>query len=194
MSIYAKSILQDHPGAQIVADVKCSEEYFKLLKKWGAEPIMWKTGHSLIKQKVKSLGSPFGGEFSGHIFFADRFYGFDDAIYCSLRLIEILSKTGKTVTELLEDFPTTFSTAELRIEVGEDQKYKLVEKYRLNLKNQPSVSLNEIDGVRAQFNDGWALVRVSNTQPVITLRFEAQSEKSLDKIKQEAFKILGLQL
>ncbi|MGH1468513.1 MAG: phosphomannomutase/phosphoglucomutase [Bdellovibrionales bacterium] len=191
MSIYAKSVLADHPGAEIVADVKCSQEYFKLLEKWGAKPIMWMTGHSLIKQKVKELKSPFGGEFSGHIFFADRFYGFDDALYCSLRLVEILEKSGATVSDLLSEFPTTFSTAELRIEVGEKEKYELVEKYRNAIKDK-CVSLNEIDGVRAHFEDGWALVRVSNTQPSVTLRFEAQSEQNLNEIKNQAFSILGL--
>ncbi len=191
MSIYAKDVLIDNPGAEIVADVKCSQEYFSLLEKWGAKPVMWMTGHSLIKQKIKDLKTPFGGEFSGHIFFADRFYGFDDAIYCSLRLIEILENTGKTVTELLSEFPTTFSTPELRIEVGEEEKYALVEKYRNEI-SKDSLAINDIDGVRATFTDGWALVRVSNTQPSITLRFEARSEQSLNEIKGKAFSILGI--
>ncbi len=191
MSIYAKYILKDHPGAKIVADVKCSQEYFKLLSKWGGKPIMWMTGHSLIKQKIKELKSPFGGEFSGHIFFADRFYGFDDAIYCSLRLIQILENSGSTISKLLSEFPTTFSTPELRIEVGEKKKYELVKKYKNQIKNK-CVSLNEIDGVRANFENGWALVRVSNTQPAITLRFESQSKQNLEEIKNQAFYILGL--
>lgn len=191
MSIYARSILQEYPGAEIVADVKCSQEYFELLKKWGARPVMWKTGHSLIKNKVKSLKSPFGGEFSGHIFFADRFYGFDDALYCSLRLIEILEKTGKSVSELLSEFPKTFSTPEIRLEVGEEKKYEMVETYKNKIKEQ-CVSLIDTDGVRAHFEDGWALVRVSNTQPSITLRFEAKSEQNLNKIKEQAYQILDL--
>ncbi len=191
MSIYAKSILKNHPGAKIVADVKCSKEYFNLLSKWGGEPIMWMTGHSLIKRKIKELKSPFGGEFSGHIFFADRFYGFDDAIYCSLRLIEIIQNSNSTISKLLSDFPPTFSTAELRIEVGEKKKYELVEKYRNKIKNK-CLSLNEIDGVRANFENGWALVRVSNTQPAITLRFESKSKQNLEEIKNQAFHILGL--
>jgi len=191
MSIYAQSVLEDFPNAEIVADVKCSQEYFELLKKWGAKPVMWKTGHSLIKNKVKSLKSPFGGEFSGHIFFADRFYGFDDALYCSLRLIEILIKSGKTVTELLSDFPKTFSTPEIRLEVGEEKKYKMVETYK-NAIREHCVSLIDTDGVRAHFKDGWALVRVSNTQPSITLRFEAKSEQNMIKIKEQAYSILNL--
>jgi phosphomannomutase/phosphomannomutase/phosphoglucomutase len=191
MSIYAYSVLQEHPGAEIVGDVKCSQEYFELLKKWGARPVMWKTGHSLIKNKVKSLKSPFGGEFSGHIFFADRFYGFDDALYCSLRLIEIMNKTGSSVTQLLSEFPKTFSTPEIRIEVGEEKKYKMVEKYKSAIKEH-CVSLIDTDGVRAHFEDGWALVRVSNTQPSITLRFEAKSEQNLNKIKEQAYSILEL--
>lgn len=193
MSIYAKSVLKKYPGAEIVADVKCSQEYFKLLKKWGAKPIMWMTGHSLIKQKVKNLNSPFGGEFSGHIFFADRFYGFDDAIYCSLRLIEILIESESSLSDLLSEFPTTFSTPELRIEVGETEKYALVEKYRKEIADS-CMSLNEIDGVRAHFKNGWALVRASNTQPSITLRFEAQTKQNLNKIKNKTFSILGLRI
>jgi len=192
MSIYARSVLEEYPGAEIVADVKCSQEYFELLKKWGAKPVMWKTGHSLIKNKVKALKSPFGGEFSGHLFFADRFYGFDDALYCSLRLIEIMINTGSTVTELLSDFPKTYSTPEIRLEVGEEKKYELVEKYKTAIKEH-CVSLIETDGVRAHFEDGWALVRVSNTQPSITLRFEAKSEQNLNKIKQQAYSILEIE-
>lgn len=191
MSIYAKSVLEKHPGAEIVGDVKCSQEYFNLLEKWGAKPVMWMTGHSLIKQKVKDLKSPFGGEFSGHIFFADRFYGFDDAIYCSLRLIEIIEKTGSSVSDLLSEFPTSFSTPELRIEVGEKEKYILVEKYKAEIRKH-ALSINEIDGVRAKFENGWGLVRVSNTQPSITLRFEANTEENLNSMKDQAFSILGL--
>jgi len=192
MAIYAKSVLKKHPNAEIVADVKCSQEYFELLKKWGARPVMWKTGHSLIKNKVKSLKSPFGGEFSGHIFFADRFYGFDDALYCSLRLIEILIEENSTVTELLAEFPKTHSTPEIRLEVGEKEKYELVEKYKNEIKPH-CLSLIDTDGVRAHFADGWALVRVSNTQPSITLRFEAKSEQNLNKIKKQAYSILDLE-
>ncbi len=191
MSIYAKSVLEKHPGATIVGDVKCSEEYFKLLKKWGANAIMWNTGHSLIKQKVKVEKAPFGGEFSGHIFFADRYYGYDDALYCSLRLIEILQETGKSLDELLFEFPETFSTPEIRIEVGEKEKYEIVETYKKEIRAH-AISVNEIDGVRAHFETGWALVRVSNTQPAVTMRFEAQSVKELDKIKEISSKILKI--
>lgn len=191
MSIYAKSVLEENPGATIVGDVKCSEEYFSLLRKWGANAIMWKTGHSLVKQKIKEEKAPFGGEFSGHIFFADRYFGYDDALYCSLRLIEILQKTKKSLKELLVDFPETFSTPEIRIEVGEKEKYEIVEKYKREIQKH-ALSINEIDGVRAQFETGWALVRVSNTQPAVTLRFEARSVKDLDKIKQISSGILGI--
>lgn len=191
MSIYSKSVLNNHPGAKIVADVKCSEEYYRLLEKWGAEPLMWKTGHSLIKQKVKELNAPFGGEFSGHIFFNDRFYGFDDAIYNTLRFIEILIDSKQTVSKLLEDFPKTYSTPELRIEVGEKEKYEIVKKYKKEIMPYAK-SINEIDGVRASFEDGWALVRVSNTQPAVTIRFESTSEKGLNRIKNISSNILRL--
>lgn len=191
MAIYAKDIIEKQNGATIIADVKCSDEYFKLVEKWGGNPVMWKTGHSIIKKKVKEEKAPFGGEFSGHIFFADRFYGFDDAIYCSLRIIEIMKNSGFSVKELISEFPETFSTPEIRIEVGEKEKYEVVETYRKEIKKFAN-SLNEIDGVRASFDGGWALVRVSNTQPVVTMRFEANSVQELDRIKQISSEILGI--
>jgi phosphomannomutase/phosphomannomutase/phosphoglucomutase len=194
MALYSKDVLREHPGSKIIGDVKCSDEFYKLLEKWGAKPIMWKTGHSLIKKKVKDEGSPFGGEFSGHIFFNDRYYGFDDAIYCSLRLIEIVQKhEDKTLDQLLEFYPKTFSSPEIRIEVGEKEKHELVELYKNKIKSW-SKSTNELDGVRATFETGWALVRCSNTQPSITLRFESTNEKDLDKIIEISSEILKLDL
>lgn len=194
MALYAKSVLDKYPGAKIIADVKCSDQYYSILKDWGAEAIMWKTGHSLIKKKVIDDNSPFGGEFSGHIFFNDRFYGFDDAIYCSLRLIEIVQNSnGKSLDELLTFYPKTFSSPEIRIEVGEQEKYLLVDLFKKNIRSQCKF-LNEIDGARATFENGWALVRVSNTQPAITLRFEGKTEKDLNKIMENCFSILNINI
>ena len=194
MSLYAREVLKEYPGAKIIGDVKCSDEFYKLLKTWGAVPIMWKTGHSLIKKKVKDEESPFGGEFSGHIFFNDRYYGYDDALYCSLRLIEIVQNyEEKTLDQLLDFYPQTFSSPEIRIEVGEKEKHKLVDLYKNEIKKWSS-DLNELDGVRATFDSGWALVRCSNTQPSITLRFEASTEEDLYKIMQISSEILKIDL
>jgi len=194
MSLFAKDVLQSHPNAKIIGDVKCSDEYYKLLKLWNAEPIMWKTGHSLIKKKVKEENSPFGGEFSGHIFFNDRYYGFDDALYCSLRLIEIIQKSGvDSLESLLSYYPKTICSPELRIEVGESKKHELVELYKEKIKEHAQ-STNELDGVRSTFATGWTLVRASNTQPSITLRFEAQSDEELKSLISLSSKILNLDL
>jgi len=194
MSLYSKEVLIDYPKAKIIGDVKCSDEFYKLLEKWGAQPIMWKTGHSLIKKKVKDEKSPFGGEFSGHIFFNDRYFGFDDALYCSLRLIEIMQKyKDKSLDELFDFYPETFSSPEIRIEVGEKEKHELVDLYKTEIK-KICTNTNELDGIRATFDDGWALVRCSNTQPSITLRFEAISDKKLNEIISLSSDILNIDL
>ncbi len=194
MSLFAKDVLQSHPKAKIIGDVKCSDEYYKLLKLWNAEPIMWKTGHSLIKKKVKDEQSPFGGEFSGHIFFNDRYYGFDDALYCSLRLIEIIQKSDvDSLESLLSYYPKTISSPEIRIEVGEIKKHELVDLYKKEIKEH-AISTNELDGIRSTFATGWTLVRSSNTQPSITLRFEAQTDEDLNSLISLSSKILNLDL
>ena len=184
MMIVARDILKDHPGAKIIGDVKCSDRLYDDIHQRGGEAIMWKTGHSLIKNKIKAEKSPFGGELSGHIFFSDRNYGYDDAPYAGLRLIEILGKTGKTIDELLESIPVSFSTPEIRLETTEENKVTLVKKLQQHFSNpQPGIKVNTIDGVRVSFDDGWALVRSSNTQPVITIRFESHTQQGLDRIQ-----------
>jgi phosphomannomutase/phosphoglucomutase len=142
---------------------------------------MWKTGHSLIKEKMKEEKAVLGGEMSGHIFFADRYFGYDDAIYASCRLIELLSKTDKKLSQLLEDVPKTFITPEIRIDCPDEIKFKVVEKVKEDLRKDYTII--DIDGVRVKFNDGWGLVRASNTQPALILRFEALTEKRLQEIK-----------
>jgi phosphomannomutase/phosphoglucomutase len=142
---------------------------------------MWRTGHSLIKEKMKEEKAVLGGEMSGHLFFADRYFGYDDAIYASCRLIELLSKTDKKLSQLLEDVPKTSITPEIRVDCPDEIKFKVVEKVKEDLRQ--NFSIIDVDGVRVQFGDGWGLVRASNTQPVLVLRFEATSEKRLREIK-----------
>ncbi len=200
MILYAKSILKTNPHAPIIGDVKCSQTYYDKIKEYGGRPIMWKTGHSLIKEKVKFENSPFGGELSGHVFFNDRNYGYDDALYASFRLLECLEVEKIKLSEFIDSLPHTFTSPELRIEVPEKEKFNIVENlvHRAQLSHslgtKKIISLNTIDGYRAQVEGGWALVRVSNTQPAITIRFEADSESLLSEMKAEISKELDLNL
>jgi phosphomannomutase/phosphomannomutase/phosphoglucomutase len=185
MTMIASDVLKTQPGAKIIGDVKCSDRMYDFVRRHGGEPIMWKTGHSLIKEKVKSEGAPFGGELSGHIFFADRNYGYDDALYAALRVIEILAKTGRTIPELLAELPPSFCTPEIRIDTTEAKKHTIVKSLREKFA-QPSsdYTTNLIDGLRVSFKDGWALARASNTQPVLVLRFESNSAPGLARIRE----------
>jgi phosphomannomutase/phosphomannomutase/phosphoglucomutase len=186
MAIVATAILKDKPGSKIVGDVKCSDRLYDLIRKRGGEPIMWKTGHSLIKQKVKQEHAPFGGELSGHVFFADRNYGYDDALYAGLRVIEILGQSGMTIPELLADMPASFCTPEIRIDTTESKKHSIVEKLKQRFSGtSDKYKTNLIDGIRVSYEDGWALARASNTQPVLVLRFEANTESGLKRIQNE---------
>ena len=192
MVLISRQILSETPGKKIIGDVKCSDRMYADVKKFGGIPVMWKTGHSLIKEKIKAEKSPFGGEMSGHIFFADRNYGYDDALYAGLRVCEILAKTGKTIPELLEGLPKAYNTPEIRIDTTEDKKVLIVNKLIESLKseNPKDVSLNFTDGVRASFVDGWALARASNTQPVLVLRFESSTPNGLERIRSRFEKIV----
>jgi phosphomannomutase len=192
MMIAARDILEKNRGAKIIGDVKCSDRLYQDITDRGGEAIMWKTGHSLIKNKIKEEKAPFGGELSGHIFFSDRNYGYDDAPYAGLRLVEILGQSGKTIDELLEGIPQSFSTPEIRLDTTEENKVTLVKKlqeYFAN--NNEGVQVNTIDGVRVSYPEGWALVRSSNTQPVITLRFESNTEAGLKKIESEIMELVN---
>lgn len=192
MVLISRSILQSHPGAKIIGDVKCSDRLYDDIAARGGQPIMWKTGHSLIKNKIKEEKAPFGGELSGHVFFADRNYGYDDALYAGLRVVEILAKSGKTIRELLSGFPPAFNTPEIRIDTTEEKKRTIVEKLRSIYKSDTAdYKVNLIDGVRISFKDGWALARASNTQPVLVLRFESTSEEGLKRIKNEIESIVN---
>jgi phosphomannomutase / phosphoglucomutase len=178
LAIYARDVLKNKPGSSVIGEVKCSHLLFNDIEKHGGRPIMWKTGHSLIKAKMKEENAPLAGEMSGHMFFADRYYGFDDAIYSAQRLVEIVAtKKNTLISQYLDDWPKTFNTPELRMECPEKIKFKVVEKAQEFFRE--SYNIVDVDGVRITFEDGWALLRASNTQPVLVLRFEAESEARL---------------
>lgn len=180
--IFARAILPQYPGGQVIFDVKSSQALPEAITAAGGKPLMWKTGHSLIKKKMKETGAPLGGEMSGHIFIKDNFYGFDDAIYVSARLLEIVSQGNKKVSELLAGVPEYHSTPEIRAEcINDKDKFRIVEKAVKYFKKNYEVI--DVDGVRIQFGDGWGLVRASNTQPVIVLRFEARTPERLAEIQ-----------
>jgi phosphomannomutase/phosphoglucomutase len=181
MVIFAREILSRKPGSTFISEVKCSLTMYNDIEKHGGRAIMWKTGHSLIKTKMKEEKAALAGEMSGHIFFADRYFGFDDALYATLRLLEILSNTKKSVCELISDLPETYNTPEIRFDCPDEIKFKVVEKICNLYKMKEKVI--DIDGMRVVYDDGWGLVRASNTQPSLVLRFESTSEKRLDQIK-----------
>jgi len=180
--LFGRDILAKKPGATILFEVKCSQSLSEMIEQAGGQPVMWKTGHSHLKMKMKELQAPLAGEMSGHLFFADRYYGFDDAIYAALRLAELIAAQTKPLSALLADVPKYYSTPEIRAEVQNDQ-----EKFRIAGLAKEYFSRHyqviDVDGVRILFGDGWALVRASNTQPVLVLRFEASSERKLEQIK-----------
>ena len=191
MTIFARDVLKTAKGAKIVGDVKCSDRMYHDISQNGGEPIMWKTGHSLIKEKVKSDKAPFGGEMSGHIFFADRNYGYDDAPYAGLRLCEILSKTGKTIPELLAGLPPAYNTPEVRIDTTEEKKVLIVEKVKEKFASGDEGKVNLIDGIRISFPDGWALARASNTQPVLVVRFESNTHEGMKRIEKSVMDVVN---
>jgi phosphomannomutase/phosphoglucomutase len=181
--VLARDILSRNPGAKIIFEVKCSQSLVEAIEQAGGVPIMWKTGHSLIKGKMKAEGALLGGEMSGHIFIGERYYGFDDAIYASLRVLEIVARTGKSPSELLADVPEYASTPEIRIDCPDREKFRVVDELKTYLASRAKII--DIDGVRAVFDDGWGLVRASNTQPVLVLRFEARTDARLAEIRGE---------
>jgi len=181
MILFARSILSLHPGATIIGEVKCSQRLYDDVAARGGKPLMWKTGHSLIKQKMQETGAVLAGEMSGHLFFADRYFGFDDAIYATGRLLEILAQTGKSVTELLADLPPTMVTPEIRRNCPDELKFQVVAGLKERLANK--FPIVDIDGVRLLHPHGWGLVRASNTQPALVLRFEAGTQDQLEEIR-----------
>ena len=183
MIIFSRDVLPANPGATVISEVKASKLLYEEIKRLGGRPIMWKTGHSLIKQKIKEEKALLAGEMSGHIFFADRFFGFDDAIYSSARLAEIVSRSEKKLSEMLADLPKTYYTPEIRVYATDEVKFKIVDEVKKELAKKYPV--NDIDGIRVSYPNGWALVRASNTQAALVLRYEADTPEDLEAIRKE---------
>ncbi len=181
LALFARYVLKDHPGAQVIGEVKCSKALYDDIAKHGGEPIMWRTGHSFLKAKLKETGAKLAGEMSGHMFFNDRWFGFDDAIYASARLAEIVAMEDKPLSELLADLPNYPSTPEMRVDCPDEIKFDVVDEVAKELKARYDVV--DIDGVRVNFDHGWGLCRPSNTQPVLVLRFEADTEERMLEYK-----------
>jgi phosphomannomutase len=181
LAILAEPVLRDDPGATIIADVKASQVLFDRIAELGGKPLMWKTGHSLIKSKMKETGAPLAGEMSGHIFFKHRWYGFDDALYAAVRLIEAVSVSGKSLTEIMDAMPKTSSTPELRFQVDEVRKFAIVDEVRDRL-SANGARVDATDGVRVSTSDGWWLLRASNTQDVLVARAEAADQSGLERL------------
>jgi phosphomannomutase/phosphoglucomutase len=179
--LFSRLILRNHPGAAIIGEVKCSHRLYNDIEKHGGRAIMWKAGHSLIKGKMKEEKALLAGEMSGHVFFADRYFGYDDAIYAAMRLLEILSLTGEKITQILADVPKAFNTPEIRMDCPDSIKFQVVEDLKKYFGKKYDII--DIDGVRLNFEDGWGLIRASNTQPVLVLRFEALTQDRLEEIK-----------
>ncbi|MBU1706805.1 phosphomannomutase/phosphoglucomutase [bacterium] len=190
MILFSRAILKKHPGAAIIADVKSSENLFADIKAKGGRPIMWKTGHALIKRKLWEEGALFAGEMSGHLFFADRYFGFDDGIYASARLAELVAELEHSIEEELADVPKTYATPEIRVDCPDEQKFEVVQKTRDALRKQ-GLPIFDLDGVRVTYPGGWGLVRASNTQPVLVLRFEADSPERLADIRKSVESVLS---
>jgi phosphomannomutase len=181
LAILAESVLKDVPGATIIADVKASQVLFDRVAELGGKPLMWKTGHSLIKSKMKETGAPLAGEMSGHVFFKHRWYGFDDALYAAIRLIEAVSQSGKSLTEIMDAMPKTTATPEMRFQVDEVRKFAIVDEVRERL-GAEGAKVDATDGVRVNTTDGWWLLRASNTQDVLVARAEAKDEAGRDRL------------
>jgi phosphomannomutase/phosphoglucomutase len=189
--VLGREVLKEHPGAMVIGDVKCSQLLFEDIRKHGGNALMWKTGHSLIKQKMREEKALLAGEFSGHIFIADRYFGFDDALYTTFRLVEIMKKTGKDIGALLSDVPKLYYTPEIRLDCADEKKSavvsRIVERFISYNKNGNAphkvIGIDTTDGVRILFEKGWGLARTSNTQPIVVMRVEADSQANVDKYR-----------
>ncbi|MBI3343756.1 MAG: phosphomannomutase/phosphoglucomutase [Gammaproteobacteria bacterium] len=192
MMLYAKDVLSRNPGATVIYDVKCTRNLATVIAQHGGEPLMWKTGHSLIKAKMRETGALLAGEMSGHIFFKERWYGFDDGLYTAARLLEILSHDARAPSAVFAELPETVNTPELKLEMKEGEHFKLMERLQKSA-HFPGAKLTTLDGVRADFTDGWGLARPSNTTPTVVIRFEAENKEALARI-QKQFRDLILSL
>jgi phosphomannomutase/phosphoglucomutase len=184
LMLFAADVLKRHPGAEVIFDVKSTRHLFQWIRNHGGRPVLWKTGHSFIKQKLKETGAPLAGEMSGHIFFKDRWYGFDDALYAGARLLEILSRE-RDPGAVLEGLPDAVSTPELHLKLAEGENYALMEKLKASARFDGAREVVTIDGLRVEYADGFGLARPSNTTPVIVLRFEADDEPALRRIQED---------
>jgi phosphomannomutase len=190
LAILAGPVLAENPGATIIADVKASQVLFDRIAELGGTPLMWKTGHSLIKSKMKETGAPLAGEMSGHIFFKHRWYGFDDALYAAVRLIEAVSKSGKSLTELMDEMPKSVATPEMRFTVEASRKFAVVDEVLARL-TADGAKVDATDGARVNTADGWWLLRASNTQDVLVARAEARDEAGLERLVAQIDNQLG---
>lgn len=182
MMLLAEDVLSRSPGEKIVFDVKCTSNLARVIQNLGGQPVMWKTGHSILKAKMIEEQAPLAGELSGHIFYRDGWFGFDDGVYVGARLVEILSRRTETVSEVFRHFPDNVNTPELKIMVSEERKFAVIEQLKARI-SYPEAKLTTIDGIRIDFLEGWALVRASNTTPCLTVRFEAQDFSTLQSIQ-----------
>jgi phosphomannomutase len=182
LSVLAREVLAERPGATIIGDVKASQILFDEIAKAGGKPLMWKTGHSLIKSKMAELGAPLAGEMSGHIFYGDHYYGFDDALYVAVRLLGIIATTGRSLAQFRDELPQMVNTPEVRFPCSEARKFAVVVEVRDRLR-AAGAEVNDIDGVRVSTADGWWLLRASNTQDVLVARCEARDEAGLARLK-----------
>lgn len=191
LALYAREILEEAPGSTIIADVKCSQVLFDEIERLGGKPVICATGHSILKSKLNELRAPLAGELSGHIFFADKYYGFDDALYCGVRLINLLDETQEGLSELLEGMPSTINTPEIRFEVEESEKFGLIDKavaFYSSLPDAKNWDVVDVDGIRLVTPHGWLLMRASNTQNVLSMRMEANSRENLEQLGKLAAK------
>jgi phosphomannomutase / phosphoglucomutase len=184
LMLFAADVLKRHPGAQIIFDVKSTRHLFSWIRQHGGKPVLWKTGHSLIKQKLKETGALLAGEMSGHTFFKERWYGFDDALYAGARLLEILSREADP-SAVLEALPDAVSTPELHIKLNEGENYELMDKLKQSARFEDAKEVITIDGLRVEYQDGFGLARPSNTTPVVVLRFEADDEAAIKRIQED---------
>ncbi|MEQ8194151.1 MAG: phosphomannomutase, partial [Rhodospirillales bacterium] len=181
--ILAREVLADIPGATIITDVKASQVFFDEVARMGGKPMMWQTGHSNIKSKMREIGAPLAGEMSAHIFFGHKYYGYDDALYAAVRLLGIVSRSDKTLAQMFDDLPKMVTTPEARFPCPEERKFVVIDEVKKRLENVKNAEVHAIDGVRVQTDDGWWLLRASNTEPVLSARCEAASEAGLARVK-----------
>jgi phosphomannomutase/phosphoglucomutase len=180
LALFARDVLERVPGAEIIFDVKCSQGLSEDIAAHGGRPSMWKTGHSLIKSRLLETGAPLAGEMSGHMFFQEGYFGFDDALFAAGRLLRYVARSGQTLEQLVDSIPHYFATPETRLACSEERKFEIVEELKREFRGQRVI---DIDGLRVEFGDGWGLVRASNTQPVLVVRFEARTPERLEEIR-----------